>query len=105
MKTFPKAIAKRISEINAMIDIINQLDEIPYTYGGGTFPSYIQLTKDIVIKNQFVYIHEVEGRYNYGFDKRYNVNCEGSLEMLKYDLSLIYRTFRKSLRRTFVVPN
>lgn len=99
MKRFPTGIRKRITEINSMIDRVNQLDEIPCTYAGSTFPYLIQLTGNILIRNQFVYIQEQKGRWNYGFDKRYNVNNEGSFEQLKYDLSIIYRTFRKELRK------
>ncbi len=99
MKRFPNGIRKRITEINSMIDRVNQLNEIPCTYAGSTFPYLIQLTGNILIRNQFVYIQEQKGNWNYGFDKRYNVNNEGSFEQLKYDLSIIYRTFRKELRK------
>ena len=98
MKTITKAIQRRIDSINELLPLVNNLDEIPETYAGGTWPYYIQLTGPIKTKNQFVYIQEEKGQYNYGFDKRYNVNDEYSLDQLKYDLSIIKRAFNKSLK-------
>lgn len=81
-----------------MLDAVNQADEIPYTYDGGTWPYYIQLTGPIQVKNQFVYIQEEKGQFNYGFEKRYNTNKPegfGSLEDLSRHLTLINRAFKK----------
>ena len=81
-----------------MLDAVNQADEIPSTYDGGTWPYYIQLTGPIKIKNQFVYIPEEKGQFNYGFEKRYNTNKLegfGSLEDLSRHLTLISRAFKK----------
>tara|TARA_X000001382_G_scaffold56183_1_gene38469 strand:+ start:123 stop:428 length:306 start_codon:yes stop_codon:yes gene_type:complete len=98
MKKVPTSILRRINEINELIPIVNNCNEIPYTYGGSTRPYEIQLTKEIEVKNQFVYIHELKNFYAYNFDKRYNTNSEFSLEQLKYDLSLIKRAFKKVIK-------
>lgn len=96
-----KSLVNRIESINAMLPAVNQADEIPYTYDGGTWPYYIQLTGPIQVKNQFVYIQEEKGLYNYGFEKRYNTNKEegfGSMEELKRHLTLINRAFQKVIK-------
>lgn len=98
MKKVSKSILNRIEKINSMLDRVNEVDEIPTTYAGGTWPYYVELSAPIEVKNQFVYIQENKSRYGYGFDKRYNVNNEGSLEILKYDLSQITRAFNKVLK-------
>lgn len=105
-KFMKKAILNRINQINALIPEIKKLDETPCTYDGGTWPFYIDIN-GIDIKNQFVYIRENKSRrliaeYGYGFEKRYNVNKEegfGSLEELKWALSLILRTFKKEIKK------
>jgi len=98
MKKVPTSILRRINEINDLIPIVNNCNEIAYTYGGGTWPYEIQLTKEIEVKNQFVYIHELKNFYSYNFDNRYNTNNEFSLDQLKYDLSLIKRAFKKVIK-------
>jgi hypothetical protein len=83
-----------------MLDAVNQADEIPCTYDGGTWPYYVQLTGPIQVKNQFVYIQEEKGQFNYGFEKRYNTNKLdgiGSLEELSHHLAIILRSFKKVL--------
>lgn len=93
-----KSILNRINAINEMLPKVNQSDEIPSTYAGGTFPYYIELNAPIRVKNQFVYISEEKSQYGYGFDKRYNVNNEGSLEQLMYDLTQIKRAFTRTIK-------
>ena len=54
------------------------------------------------VRNQFVYIHEDKGYHAYGFEKRYNVNKIdgfGSVDQLKYDLSIIKRAFNKLIKK------
>ena len=92
-----KAILNRINKINDMISEIKTLDETPSTYDGGTWPFYIDINS-IKVKNQFVYIDENKGVYAIGFEKRYNVNNEGQLDELKYDLSVIKRAFNQSIK-------
>ena len=90
-----KSILTKINAINDMLGAVNKAEEIPFTYDGGTWPYYIQLTAPIETKNQFVYIHEEKGMYNFGFEKRYNTNNEWSTEELNHHLNLIKRAFKK----------
>jgi len=100
-KFMKKAILNRITQINALLPEIKNLDETPCTYDGGTWPFYIDIN-GIDIKNQLVYRRENKSRNGDGFEKRYNVNKEegfGSLEELKWALSLILRTFKKEIKK------
>jgi archaellum component FlaG (FlaF/FlaG flagellin family) len=101
MKKFPKAILERINLINSMIDAVNDADDIPYTYGGGTYPYYV-IIKPITIHNQFVTIVGDKNSFVDG-KERYNVNkvttfgddnCRGHLN---YTLSIILKAFKKVL--------
>jgi len=92
-----RAITKVIDQINEMLPKVNALDEYVSTYDGGTFPYYIILDKPIEVKNQFVYIHEDNGEYRYGFEKRYNTNNDWQLEELMYHLRLIKKEFKKAI--------
>ena len=94
-KTVSKAIINKVIAINEMLPSVLVADEIPVSYAGGTFPYYIDIRVPIVVLNQFVYITEEKGNNSYGFEKRYNVNNEGQLDELKYDLSIIKRAFNK----------
>ena len=96
-----KAIQNRIDEINEMLPIVNDSSDIATTMADSTYESYVILTKQIEVKNQFVYIHEDKTYHGYGFEKRYNVNKEDgfdSLGQLKYDLSIIKRAFNKLIK-------
>ena len=97
-KTVSKAIMNRIIAINEMIPAVLNLDEVPTSYAGGTYPYYIDIKKPIVVSNQFVYIAEEKSSHSYGFEKKYNVNNEGQLEQLKYDLSIIKRAFNQAIK-------
>ena len=97
-----KAIQNRIDEINEMLPIVNDSSDIATTMADSTYESYVILTKQIEVKNQFVYIHEDKTYHGYGFEKRYNVNKEDgfdSLGQLKYDLSIIKRAFKKLIKK------
>lgn len=97
MKSVSKSLLNRIAKINDMLPEVLDSEEIPHTYAGGTWPYDIELTGPIEVKGKYVYIHEFTSQYGYGFDKRYNVNNEGSLDQLKYDLTQITRAFKKVL--------
>ena len=89
----------RIMAINELLPTVLKSDEIPSTYAGGTFPYYVQLEAPIVVQNQFVYIKERKSSiHSYGFEKRYNVNDEWSLEQLKYDLRIIKIAFNSVVK-------
>ena len=96
-----KAIQNRIDAINDMLPVIKKSCDLATTMADSTHASYVILTKPIQVKNQFVYIHEDKTYYGYGFQKRYNVNKIdgfGSLDQLKYDLSIIKRAFNKLIK-------
>lgn len=101
MKKFPKAILDKINLINSLIDAVNESEDIPYTYNGGTWPYYVCI-KPIKVSNQFVTIEGDKGTFIDGKD-RYNVNkvsvCgdEQCREHLKYTLNVILRAFKKVL--------
>ena len=97
-KSVSKAIMNRIIAINEMLPSVLNADEIPTSYAGGTWPFIIDIQVPIVVSNQFVYIKEEKGMDSYGFEKRYNVNNEGQLDQLKYDLSVIKRAFNKVIK-------
>ena len=94
-KTVSKAIKNRILAINEMIPEVLNADEIPTSYEGGTWPSYIDIQKPIEIKNQFVYIKSAKNRNSMTFEKRYNVNDFWQLDELKFKLTTIKRAFNK----------
>lgn len=56
IKKIPKAVLNRIDEINSLLPKVNNLDSVPITYDGGTWPQYVVLKKPIKVKNQYVYI-------------------------------------------------
>ena len=97
-KTVSKAIMNKVLAINEMLPNVLNSDEIPTSYGAGTFPYYIDIRVPIVVSNQFVYIKEEKGMHSYGFEKRYNVNNEGQLDELKYHLSIIKRAFNQAIK-------
>jgi len=102
-----KALLKKIDLINSMIDSVNNADEIPLTYAGGTWPYYVQI-KPIEVKNQFVTIRPLEDAllgYNYFETKeRYNMNkksiCgdEYCAKHLNYTLNIILKSFKKVIK-------
>lgn len=105
MKTikFPIAIQRKVDAINSMIPQISQVDAVPYTYAGGTYP-YAVYIKPIVIKNQFVTIEtDILGTYIDG-KERFNVNKVSTFgdeyckKHLEYTLNVILRTFKKTLK-------
>ena len=101
-----KAIQNRIDAINDMLPIVEKHEiatgNLCTTMADSTHASYVILTKPIEVRNQFVYIHEDKGYHAYGFEKRYNVNKTdgfGSVDQLKYDLSIIKKAFNKLIKQ------
>jgi len=100
-----KSIQNRVDEINALLPIVNDLPNLPYTYGGGTFPSYVILTDPILIKDSYVYImyaHNVMDNYDKGM-VRFDLRKKGfdSLmgeEELKEELKVILKAFKRSIK-------
>ena len=100
-----KSILNKINEINALINKVNELDNYPITYAGGTFPYYVVI-KPIKVKNQFVTIESDINDYSF-IDKkeRYNVNkvsvmgdeyCKGHLT---YTLNIILKSFNQLITK------
>ena len=100
MKNFKvkKAIQNKVDYINSVLTEIDNLDEYPHAYDGGTFPFYIALDKAIEIKNQFLYIGTKNTSNNIDVDKRYNLNNEQSFDEAKHILNLIAKTYKKELK-------
>ena len=98
MKKLSKQLKERINQINVLLEKVNQVEEIPYTYGGSTWPYLVQLEKPIKYNERFVWIYEAESWNKYGFEKRYNANNPEQLQELKYHLRLIRRAFKHVLK-------
>ena len=86
-----------------MLPDLEYSENIPGGYFGSTHYSYVELTKPIEVKDNFVIIHSKPGRYNYPFEKKYNVNKKGideigGLDALKYDLNNINKAFKQALK-------
>lgn len=100
-----KSIQNRVDEINALLPIVNDLPNLPYTYGGGTFPSYVILTDPILIKGSYVYII-YNGNIMDNYDKgmvRFNLKKKGFDESmgedeLKEELKVILKAFKKAIK-------
>jgi predicted RNA-binding protein len=98
-----KTLLKKIDLINSMIEQVNDLENIPVTYAGGTFPHYVVI-KPIKVKNQFVTIESDINNYSF-IDKkeRYNLNKvslmgdEYCKKHLNYTLNIILKSFNKAL--------
>lgn len=96
-----KSLLKKIELINSMIDSVNDADETPVTYDGGTWPYYV-LIQPIEVKNQFVTIRSVIERYSFIDGKeRYNMNKKSVMgdqncaEHLNHKLNIILKAFKK----------
>lgn len=101
-----KALLKKIEEINSMLAAVNDAEDIPVTYAGGTWPYYVQI-EPIEVKNQFVTIRpslmpDFPIRYSYFETKeRYNMNKksiggdEYCAKHLNYTLNIILKAFKK----------
>lgn len=104
MKKLPKAIENRINEINSLIHLVENLDECPYTYAGGTWPHYVEI-KPIQVKGLKVTIEAKNAKqsHNYITKETYKANdldfySFNGLISLKYDLGIILKAFKKALK-------
>lgn len=98
-----KKLIQKIEQINALIDAVNESENIPVTYAGGTWPYYVQI-KPIEVKNQFVTIRPSDDASTYTYfetKERYNMNkksiCgdEFCAKHLNYTLNIILKSFKK----------
>jgi len=101
MKKLPKQIENRISEINAMIPQVDNLENYVYTYAGGTWPYLINIDP-IEINGLKVVIKSMDEKVNYKTNyitrEAYKASDPDSLDCLKYDLSVILKAFKKALK-------
>jgi hypothetical protein len=102
MKKVSTSLVKRIEEINELMQQANELELRAYTYGGGTYPYYVNI-KPIVISNQFVYIESVsESHHDFIRKERYNVNNDAysfnGIGHLKSDLTYIKRALVNAIK-------
>jgi len=99
-RTISTTLLKRVNTAKELVRVYKEyedyFDEVPYSYGGSTWPSYLEVNL-IRTNNQFVYIDSEGGSNNFEFRKRYNVNKFSELDELKYDLTLISRTLKRFL--------
>lgn len=99
-----KATLKKIDLINSLIESVNECDNVPTTYNGGTFPHYV-IIKPIKVNNQFVTIESATAHYSF-IDKkeRYNTNKvsvmgdEYCKKHLNHTLNIILKSFNKTLQ-------
>ena len=102
MKKFPIQITRKIAVINEMLPKVAESEEIPYTYDGGTFPSYVNIDK-IVVKNQFVTIYGGDSMYDYIGQQRFNVNSLDEFDSngrsdLMHTLNVIIKAFKSATK-------
>ena len=100
-----KATLKKIDLINSLIESVNECDNVPTTYNGGTFPHYVVI-KSIRVNNQFVTIESDINTYSF-IDKkeRYNINKVSIMgdefcnKHLNHTLNIILKSFNKTLNK------
>jgi hypothetical protein len=104
MKKLPKSIENRISEINAMIPQIDNLENFAWTYNGGTWPSLVNI-EPIQVNGLKVTITAKDQKFtkdNFITKQTYKASnldmfADNGLTGLKYDLSVILKAFKKAL--------
>jgi hypothetical protein len=103
MKKVSTQLAKRIEEINALIQQASESESIPSTYGGGTHEYYVNI-KPIVIKNQFVTIETASpSMYDFIGKARFNVTKDefwddNGIEALKWNLHHIKKALVNAIK-------
>ena len=102
MKKFPIAIERKIAVIKELLPKVAESENIPITYDGGTFPSYVNIDK-IVVKNQFVTIYGGDSMYDYIGQQRYNVSKVDMFDEmgradLMYTLNVIIKAFKSATK-------
>lgn len=104
MKKLPKAIENRINEINSLIHQVDNLNEYAYTYAGGTYPYHVDINP-IQVDGLKVTIQAKDQKWSHNYidKKTYKASdldyfSEKGLVMLKEDLSVILKAFKKALK-------
>jgi hypothetical protein len=100
-----KAIQNKIDEINQLMPIVNDLDNIPFTYDGGTYPAYVILTDTILVRKNYVYLFYENSVNNYDQgDIRFNLNKLSTDQpygeyQLKHELNMILKAYKAALKK------
>ena len=100
--TIPRALLKKIEEVNSLLE--QAIDLEVYTYAGGTYPYYVSNILYFEVKDKYVYAITDDSfwgkKYGY-FDKkqRFNTNNDDQLEELKYALNYIKRALVSAIKK------
>lgn len=95
-----KKLLTKIEQINAMIEAVNQSEEIPVTYNGGTWPYYVCI-EPITINGKFVTIRSaisqnsfIDGKERYNMNKVSTFGDQNCAKHLNYTLNIILKAFK-----------
>jgi hypothetical protein len=95
-----KKLIQKIEQINAMIEAVNESENIPVTYAGGTWPFYV-LIDPIQVNGKFVTIRSainqnsfIEGKERYNLKKSSVFGDEFCAKHLNYTLNIILKSFK-----------
>lgn len=99
-----KKLLTKIEQINAMIEAVNQSEEIPVTYAGGTWPYYV-LIEPITINGKFVTIRSaiaqnsfIDGKERFNLNKVSTFGDENCAKHLNYTLNIILKSFKNVIK-------
>jgi hypothetical protein len=95
-----KKLLTKIEQINAMIEAVNNAEEIPVTYAGGTWPYYVMI-EPITINGKFVTIRSaiklnsfIDGKERYNLNKVSTFGDQNCAKHLNYTLNIILKSFK-----------
>ena len=95
-----KKLLTKIEQINAMIEAVNNAEEIPVTYAGGTWPYYVVI-EPITINGKFVTIRSaisqnsfIDGKERYNMNKVSTFGDQNCAKHLNYTLNTILKAFK-----------
>ena len=101
----PIAIERKINEVNDLMTRVSELEEVPTTFGGGTFEHYVDIREAISTDGKFVTIKWIDKPYNLERGKeRYNVSKVSAFgddyckKHLMYTLNIIKRAYTRALK-------
>lgn len=102
--TIPRALLKKIEEVNSLLEQATDLDV--YTYAGGTYPYYVSNILYFEVKDKYVYAITDDSSFGkqYGYFKkkeRFNTNDDFQLEDLKYSLNVIKKSLVSAIKKGY----
>lgn len=99
-----KKLIQKIEQINAMIEAVNNAEEIPVTYAGGTWPYYVVI-EPIIISGKFVTIRSainqnsfIERKERFNLNKVSTFGDENCAKHLSYTLNIILKSFKSVIK-------